>query len=553
MKIPDYGGQQVNDRPLQAPKLQTDAPLEAFGGGQSTANAFNAAGNVAGTVEQIAGQEYRKQYQDAVNQQSMVAMNQLLKEETRLKQSMMDMSGPDAQKATGSILGDYERAYQGLEKNLQNDDVRKNVFNHYLDSQGKLGAWAQHVASVKMKQYDAEEFDAEGKTLVDSVGVDPSQQNVVTAAEGRKLAIAQFAARNNLGPEWVKAQQAGQASAIYLTALKSLTQMGDLAAKNFYDMNKADFVGHDAQVAAQLVEANTYRGQAQREVMRIIQGTMNPNEVGAPQAPTEKEAFAEVDKIEDPKLQDMVRDRLRERFTDMKRIEADAQRADIMSAANIIEGNPSLDAIPVDLYERLPLAARRSLQERATQIIRGEGPKPVSDAYLDLVRESAENPDEFTKLNLALYRSKITDSELKELAKDQVGILKGDERTAAKLRGFLTMHDTIKQRLKVIGLDDDETVDEVMRTLNRDYIQYKKQHDGKEPDPSEAEKMVDDLVGSERRWYKLWLGKSPVLKFTVYDDIPESDRTAIEKALKESGQVVTKGRVEDLYRKKQAK
>jgi len=546
-KIPTYTAT-ASDEPFRGPRLPTDAPLDAFGGGQARANAFGSAENVFENIQQKATQEYQKQYQDGVNQQAMEMASKVTGEETRLKTEFMNLSGPDAIKASAEVNGNLEKFYQKLEKDIQNDDVRRLVNRHYLGTQNQLGEWAQHTAGVKMRQYDQEQFESEGKTLLDSVSVDQSPGNVATAVVGRKVAIEQFAARNGLSPEWVKAQQAQQGSAITFMALNSLVSSGqDMAAKNFYEINKPDFVGHDAVNASRLVEAGSYRGLAQREVARIFAGTgIVPGGEGPAQAPTEKETYDAVDKIEDPKLQDMVRDRVRERWSDMKRVAHDAEVADTTQAANLIEGNPSLDAIPVDLYERLPLSTRKYLQTRIAQIKKGMGPQAISDKYLSYVRESAVDPDTFVKRNFSAMRDEITDAEVKELTHEQQNIIKGDERSALKKSGFLTLEKIANLRLRALGVTDDDDKEEFMNALNRDFYVWRAdpKNKGAHLPPEEAKAMVAKLIGQKRFLGFLW---NYGYKIQKIKDVPEADKAAIEKQLKESGETPTDDRILGIY------
>jgi hypothetical protein len=325
----------------------------------------------------------------------------------------------------------------------------------------------------------------------------------------------------------------------------SIRDGNDLQAKDAFDKYRGLMLPKDEQHLAGLVEDSTYRGKAQRETMRIFTG--NPV-LG--QVPTERETLAMVDDIKDPKLQDMVRARVKERWEDQRRMDHDSMLHDSMTAANLVAQSKTTDSIPVDLIERLPISARNSLEEYARDLRKGIPPPAVSDTYLELTRMSAVDPQGFAKLDPSEWRGKITDAEIKELTGDQTKILKGD---GSKNKGFLTVEEIANQRVKTLAMTDAKDVEQLKLALNRDYITWKKAHDDKEPKPEEAEAMVDHLIGSEARWYTLWLGQSPMLKFTKYEDIPTKERVAIEAALKEKGQEVTPGRVTDLYRKQQGK
>jgi hypothetical protein len=457
--------------------------------------------------------------------------------------------GENARELPKRMQQEYQKQADQLANGLSDPNARA-MFQRKAAENGVqfLGAVERH--SLRQKTVaEAQKTDAFVSTWQDAgikAGASGNYADMEKAANEIDGIWRIHGKENGIPPVAVDEAIKKDNSKLYSGAIRLTMDSGDdLAAKRMYDEKKGFLVGNDALTLARDIEAGSYRGQAQREVARIFTGKPTLG-----QAPTERDTFAEVDKIEDPKLQDMVRARVREKWEDQKRMDHDAMLQDSMTAANLVAQSKTMDSIPVDLLERLPLSTRNSLDEYAKDLRRGLQPSPVSDDYLTLSRMSAVDPQGFAKLDPSEWRGKITDAEVKELTGEQTKILKGD---GSKNKGFLTVEEIANQRVKTLSMTDAKDIEQLKLALNRDYINWKRTHDDKEPKPEEAEAMVDHLIGSEARWYTLWLGQSPMLKFTKYEDIPTKDRTAIEAALKEKGQEVTPGRVTDLYRKQQGK
>lgn len=557
LRIESYGLPEVDERPLNGPTLPTEQPIENFGGGAAAAEAHAQIGGVLREVQQNSQEKYQEEYRNAVQLQGLELANQLTQEETRAKNALAQVKGKDALEARGKTLQDYDKFFQSLTKDVTNPHVKQLAQEHYAQRRNTLDAWATPYANGQMEEYDNGELTASMQTSRDSAIADPSPMNYAQSKKDQSFAIAEFGQRNSKGGKWIQQHQAEAISSTALEALHAIATSGnDLAAKQFYDVNKDDFRGRDIASANKLVESSSYRGEAQREVARIFAPQQEVTKTGdmswrVDEASTsEAQTYAEVDKIKDPKLQDMVRDRVRERWGDIKRVRQDAEREDVTKAANLIEATPSVDAIPVDLYERLPMTTRRQIDARIKQIKEGNGPAPISDKYLSYVRESAISPDKFVRRNFAAMRDEITGKEAEELTKEQAKIISGDERSAKKRAGFLTVEEMGKSRLKALEVTDPDQVDMFMNALNRDYYTWRNdpKNEGKPMMPADASALVSGLLGRKKAWWQFWGNpNTPILR--KIEDVPDADRKAIEKQLKANGEAATEGRIIDIYEK----
>jgi len=550
-KIPSYGtGPEVADERLNLPQVDGRVPLAALGGGEAAAEVTQQEQGLAGDAARIAFERQRKAKDDATSMELLEINSQLTAAATRAKTALQGRQGKNAIGGREDTLSGYDKFYENLSKGIQDEDIKRMAFHSYQQHKAGLDAFASPYEQAQLQHADNQDLTAAMKTEQESAAADPTPANVAVATMSQKLALEEFGKRNGMGEAWLKQAQKDASSATHFMALHSIATGGDYVyARAFYEANKDEFVGNDAINAKKLVEAGDLRGDAQRETQRILAGKMQGNDVGPAQMPTEPQALAEADKIQDPKLQDMVRDRLKDRYADARRIQHESQVQDITDAANIIEQNPSLDAIPIDLYDRLPMSARSALQTRVNQIKKGEGPKAGSDAYLRYVREQATDPDVFVKRNFGAMRDEITDAEVKELTKDQANIIKGDERTARKNNSLLSVMQKVDGRLKALGVDDKDDIDAVKNAVDRDYHLWKSdpKNANRPMEPDESDLLISRILGRKRAFLKFGFGRELTPIIRRIEDVPDADVAAIREALKKNGEIPTEGAIIEAY------
>jgi hypothetical protein len=562
IRVPVYNND-VNPQPLPGERFDTRATLSAFGGGDATAQAFGQARGLAQDAAGMAFEQAKEAAQQADNDVLNQARVDLNDKEREMKDAVSALKGRDALGTTSKLKDDLQKYASDYEAKLYTPEQKAAYRAMVAARREYLLNWGNDRETQARDEIHVGGLKASTASSIERAASDP----MTVPLESRIVDdnAAALAKHFGLDPAQADLMRRQAQSDLHAQVLDRMTAKGDdLTAKLYYDKYGSQIIGNDAEKAAREVKTSTYRGEAQREVARIfapkegesiggLLGDAGFKKIGDKRS--EDETYAEVDKIKDPTLQDMVRERVRQRWADIKRIREDGQRDDAMAAANIIEGTPDLDAIPAPLFDRLPLTTRRALQERANQIKRGEGPQPNSDEYFTLLRKAAEKPNEFAKQDLTPFRTKITATQLTELAKDQASILKGDERTAARLRGFLGMQEDATMTLKGLGISDQDDINNFLRRLNRDYMTWKAdpKNQGKEPTEDQQQEMIQKYIKPERVWYKLWLGTRPNLTApeykSKYEEIPEGERATIEKAMKASGETPTRDRVIELYEK----
>lgn len=540
-------------------RLSPNAPIEAFGGGQGVADAYGQARGLAGDVGKIAYQEQqelnRTRIDDAVVQLSQLQQKVLKDPNT----GALAARGEAAIPASKQAMEDFRKGAQDIDGTLT-DPEQKRMFRaklteYHVQTSGIL---SNHVfGQIQEKKATslaaaAEEYGNAAESFATT-----DLRLVKSNLADQEKKIRELSAFNGLDGTSTQLAVDKGLSGTNLRVLAILAKTeNDLVAKQYYDANKDAFKGQDAIHAAELVKQGSILGEAQRQATKIMAPYLT-EEDGKPAVGLRDEdaALKEARNIADPIVQEHAVAQIKSRFEEKRKEDAQVYTQNLEAASNYVEKFGDVNKIPLDLRLTLKRTDISGLTERATQIRKGEEPPPLSDRYFELLKMAAAEPEKFAKLNIVSERKSVSGPELKQLGEEQQKVIKGDEKSALRLRGFLGMQEDAGLTLKSFGVTDQDTINNFMRGLNRDYMAWKAdpKNTGKEPTEDEAQDMIGKYIKQERVWYKLWLGRSPQLKApeytTKYSEIPDGERTAIESELKKIGEAPTRDRVLQLYLK----
>ena len=153
-KVPVYN-RQVQETSLPAARLDDSAPIEAFGGGAASRAKFNAIGNAAGVIGDIAQKE--KDYID--NAQFQAADTQAAKAQTDLQIKISNLKGRNSYAAPNVLKDEWEKTVKDLSQGLSGNGLTK--FQGAVANRGEAlnGFASKHVNSENEKANDAEDMD----------------------------------------------------------------------------------------------------------------------------------------------------------------------------------------------------------------------------------------------------------------------------------------------------------------------------------------------------------------------------------------------------------
>jgi hypothetical protein len=413
--------------------------------------ASNQSSALAGDVAHRAEQDYHNEYKNAVQLQGLELANQLTAEETRAKGALSQVKGKDAIEARDKTLKEYDQYFQKLTKDVTNPDVKQLAQEHYASRRNTLDGWATPYALGQREEYDNNELLSSIKNEADSAATDPSPSNVAVSVLSQKLAIQEFGERNGRGPDWVKAKQLEASSATHLSALKSIVDAGqNLVAKEFFDRNKAEFVGNDVGRAEELVKAGSSLAAA-LEVRDKIFSVSHEEVKGKDGAVSIKSTAPAITEAQ-------VRDRLdvltkgmdaetriqAERLTfaqwhQEREIQKATDDQSFEEAARIVDQG---GIIPRSQYLALPFDDRRKLDQRMADNAKPPRQEDDPEAYLDWKMKSDQAKLAMSKkdLLLAADRSKFTAKTVEKMFDEIETLRRRDDK-----ENFKWSHDDAKK------------------------------------------------------------------------------------------------------------
>lgn len=246
-----------------------------------------------------------------------------------------------------------------------------------------------------------------------------------------------------------------------------------------------------------------------------------------------------------------------------QRVAREREEADAQEATNLVEQR-GFQAIPADLLARLSVGTRSSLRAYDRSRAAGVPVETNWPRFYELERQAADDPAAFLKHNLLSDRHQIGDVEWKHFTGLQRDIRNGDRAKVDKdLAGFRTKTEILENTLTQYGIDPKATptstegkaIAQLQRML--DLRMDAAQARGQKVTNVEIQQTLDALLSTSvtvpGSWWNIFPGgksftdtQSRLIDLTV-GDIPASERTLIEDALRAKGRPISDATVLDLY------
>lgn len=437
--VPKYGQPRVGQAPLPGIRMGVQAPLEAFGGGESAAQVTGAARG----LEHDIARNMERGFQEA---------NDLAVTEAKVKldQTAMDMDrnarnvrGKDSFALPGKITQDYSRATQDIEKSLTND-VQKQAFRRIAQDRGlRLNSSINdHVARERFT-YDESVTKAllataedRGKTYYDN------PEEVEDAIADSMGAIAKHAERNGLAPEVKGIMERETRSRIVSGVVEQYIANGRAGeGKRYFDeqVKAGNLTGDDQERLAKVVESGKVNDDARQIASEL--GNAHPTQEAALQA-------LEARNVKDTKTYDEAKRRIRERFADKRQADREEQEARFNSFHDLIRQQPEADfdlLVPPQSERGLTAHQSEALRDLHATLRRKDKIITDRDTFYELSLMAANDPKRFSKLNLREYSAKLDQEDFESFVKAQ--------SNPDEVGGFMTEHQMIDKVLLEAGVD----------------------------------------------------------------------------------------------------
>jgi len=347
-----------------------------------------------------------------------------------------------------------------------------------------------------------------------------------------------------LGKEAVDQQVREVTSRTHVGVIANLlSKDNDRGAQAYFEATKDQIAGEKLDEVQRAIEEGSLRGEGQRKADEIA---------GA--GGTLKEQLEKARQIDDPKLRDQVEQRIEHKAILQDREEKEYAQQQERSAYDILDRSADVSKIPPSMWATFDGPTRSAMRHYATMKAKGEPIETDLGVYYSLMQQARERPQGFVGVNLLQYRTKLGESEFKQLAGLQNAIATQDPKAEKDLAEFQSREDLLNATLEQHGInpkakpgsDEAKEIAQLRRLLDQRVAFI--QSDGKKATNADIQAEVDGILGakiSTPGW--LWGSTEKRVLELTNKDIPASDREAITGALRRRGRPVTDEQILNAY------
>lgn len=554
--------QEVQDQGFKVQQFQDNGVSNQFGQvAKSFESLDKASAGIASETEKYLLKE-KKQADDSVITD---AKTRLIKERNDLvynpENGALSKRGKDAFGVVSQYGELFDQRAAEIEKGLTEDqkfDFKKEREQQSAELNGLLGRHLQSEAQAFDKNNTNSAIDVSRNDAVLNYNIpgkiDQSiaDQNIVLSKYADKMGIPRDS-------DQFKELLIGNASKTHSGVItRMVNNEQDMQAKEYFESNKESLSGQDLIQAEKLVEAGTLRFESQKKSEEITKSS-----------PSYKDALESVRSIEDPKLKDETRKRVESYFSEQARAAEFDQKKTYEDSFHLLDQSKGKMNIPLSVRKKMSPEELKSLDAWQDQLLSGRKSITNWDDYYNL-KTLAANPqtkNDFMKTNLLEYRTKLADSEFKDLVNIQTSLQTGDGRADPLLNGYRTDSEIVNTTLGSIGVNVNSKNESILERVNdfrRQADEQKillQQRTGKPASTQEFQQIVDalstEIITKERLFFLpdakqrvFELGKGEAIKAVKVDQVPKGERVKIEDALRRNRIPVTDKTITDAYLQK---
>lgn len=180
----------------------------------------------------------------------------------------LNRRGKDAFGMPDEVLPAFDKNTAEIEKGLTNDAQRQAFRQLASGRRGEIEQTVTRHVAGEMRRFEDSELDAYIKNAHAAALANPDVAR--NEIERQRLAISSYAARNGMGPEWLKLKVGETNSATHLGVVDGLLARGqDQQAAAYFQANGQQFLAEDRTRAEKALEVGTLRGASQRAADEI--------------------------------------------------------------------------------------------------------------------------------------------------------------------------------------------------------------------------------------------------------------------------------------------
>jgi hypothetical protein len=536
--VPKYDGG-VQEQSAPNVRVNTQAPIEAFGGGDLAAAPTRALQQTAEIVD--------RERQKADQTRVLEADTEINNYKTNLfydpKEGVITKRGRDAFGAQEEYAPKLKQKIDELAGKLSSPAQRQAFLERANRHQADFDNLLQKHTYAESEKYDDEVTDANLKSTQNDVVLNHQDPQAVVLGQARmQEVISQYAARRGKSPEWVKEQVESTVSKTNAAIVDRMLANGsDVEAEEFFKNNRQSFRAEDLKQVEAKVAESSLLGKAQRVSADVMSRGL-----------TLTQAIAEANQLENPKEKAAVKEQIRMDYARRESdLDLDQKRTFQIAAKKLDASGGDLKAIAPELAT-LDVDQQDALKKRAQLKVSGETAVTDLKFYTELktMASSPATQNAFLKQDPALWAHRLNPSDYKKMVDLQANIRSKGDSAASGIRSYretltlLAAHAGIKNTKSKEFIDLDYKADQLFNRLVEE---------GKNPGKKEYRQIVDDLLietesgsffSSNKKIFQLDENDKALIP---YSRVPESEKIRIKRWLEQKGVEATDAAISKTY------
>ena len=553
--VPRYDSPQVEPRGLPNVSVNREAPASAFGGGQAVEGFNRAVVGISKDVFDLAQAEKKKADDIAVQD----AYTQTVSLKNRLfydpKDGAITRGGRDVFGIYDEYGSKYDSGTEEIASRLTPDQMQSYGVIRDRQRSDLDNDLNRHVFS-QAKKFEDETFKSTIEvTRNDAVLHYQDPLKVEGAIELQKDVIVDYAAKNNLPPEYVKLATEEAVSKTHTSIINRMLANGDdLDAEKYYESIKGNVSGEDITSVEKNIKEGSRRGYAQRFSDNAVAKSKNM-----------AEALDLAKSINDVDKRDESEKRIKQYYSDQKAAREQFSDQILSESLISVQTDPRIEAIPPDKWNLMSSSDQNTIIARIKQVREGVTKTTDLKKYYELTNIIRDDRQSFLKMNLMRYEPYLSDSDFKKFANMQREASTGK---TAKLDGFMSdtaVVDSVLTRLKIDPKAKPNTTKgrraaKFREELDKRVQQYEAQT-GKQSTNEDLRRIANELgvqgvINKSMMGIDILLPDETKMQFELepgqeFDDInvPKTDADEISAALRRKGKPVNDAAIKRIYLK----
>lgn len=532
----------VQETALPIVRANTDAPIEAFGGGGEKVLA--AQEKLTGVVSKVI-REGQERADDIL----------LTDARTRASELKNNLFYNEALKENGkNAFGSVERYGEKFDKGL--DEIEGEFNNRQKRKFSKIRANEKIELSANLERHTFKQAQEYQRETLDA-GIISSRNDMVLnwhngperIAEGLgevELGAIKLAKTEGLSDEATKLFVDSEISTSHRAVIERMSANGqDRLAKQYRDEAGDELIGEDAEQVDRVLNIGSTLGEAKRSSDAVI-GQFPDDQSSAMKELRET--------VSDAAVYEKARMMTNNYFSDQERVDRQVREDRYREASFIVETTHELP--PATMIANLTPTQNNNLERRIGQLTEGVRPTTEWGLYYDLKNEGilVQTRQEFMNRDLMEFQSRLAETEFKELLNFQGDLRKNDYDN---IDGYVSAYDPNYKKINSIldeagiayrgkygqpGAKHYDSIAEFRRVIDEKISTEKKRTKKDFLSDDEIQDIVDKtFIRAHKKEEAWWGGTTSYLDFGnnegrefgffFIEDVPEEDVREITEEL----------------------